>query len=315
MRKKSIFIICGIAVIGFGIIIFKINHEEERQEPVSAVPDKPAAPIVSPSPVISITENERDKKVLDIGWDVSLENLVEDKLTEQQRESLKDAIIAGMGATTEEAIKIYEDYLKKYPLEAGAIPMMSRLGFMYSRAGRYEDARQMLEDAIEQAGDDRFINVLKINLGSIEMAEEHYDKAEEYFGSVENLPVSYEHVNDPYEVAPQLFMALRGLAKVKEKRGDIESAHEYFAQIAERATDLSNQYPDLKWSVKSYFVSSYASRVYLIHRTEPENIERAKALCSELEEYLPYFDEHARICYGDMKGEIMRWEIDLNSSQ
>ena len=236
-------------------------------------------------------------------------------LRETRNEELKKTIISAMNADFSTAAKLYEDYLKRYPLEPGSIEMMSRLALTYSRVGRYEEAIQLLQDAKKQAGTDRFVNTLELNLASVEIESGDLDAAETRLAGIAALPILKENMDDPYAVSPQLFTAPFMLGNILEKRDEMEQADELYADIERRAFDLSKQYPNSTW-IPGHATYMCSYRIALLKQRlpdDPQALARAEELYHEAQKNMPPGNKDIMACnyLGDMYHSISTWRTLL----
>ena len=184
-----------------------------------------------------------------------------------------------------EQVEFMEEYVKELPESPAVVKILNVLGSSYARLGRIEEAKKMLNRAIELAGSDRFVNTVEINLAFAETQAGQLSDAEARLLKIMSLPVP-ESLNDSYAVTPQLFSAPRFLAKVYQKAGDIRRADEVLRRAGERAVQMTKENPDVEW-LPSYIAGAYADRVNLILESEPNNIAAAKDLAEELKSHLP----------------------------
>jgi len=185
------------------------------------------------------------------------------------------------------AIEKYQQFMDKYPDSPANVHLLNLMSAVYLRSNQYDQAREALQQAIQIAGEDRFVNTLEINLANVEMNAGDLATAETRLKRVMAVPVP-ETLEDPYAVTPQLFTAPFFLAEVYQEKGDTEKADNLLKQAADRALQMTQENPDKKW-LPSYVGGAYQRRINFLLETQPENIDAAYALAEELTEKLPHY--------------------------
>jgi len=177
--------------------------------------------------------------------------------------------------------------MDKYPDSPANAHLLNLMSAVYLRFNQYDQAREALEQAIQIAGEDRFVNTLEINLANAEMMAGDLATAETRLQQVMSIPVP-DTLEDSYAVTPQLFSAPFFLAEVYQKMGDPAKADNLLKQTADQAWQMTQGNPDIDW-LSSYVGNAYQKRINLLLETEPESIDTAYALAEELKEKLPHY--------------------------
>jgi len=326
-RAWALLVVVGALVVGLFIVVNSLKETKEPPTGVETVARDDsnqtlADPMVTPQGVPSElsaddiaasglpsvgteTTSQLDLEALD-WFELPMPDVLEDPTapSEEAREAVKEAIIRGLKAKSlEEAVRYYEEYLRKYPLSPDAVSMMNRLGTTYARIGRFDDARKMLRSAIAFAGEDRYVNIININLAHVDTIEGNLQQAEARLRAVMAKPVP-ESLGDPYAVAPQLFASRYFLSEVLERQGRVDEAHELLKGTAGTAVSMSKSNPEVAW-LPSYVWGAYQRRVNLILRTD-QDPATARMLAEEFKQLVP--EREGRMYYSRMMSGIALWE-------
>jgi len=175
------------------------------------------------------------------------------------------------------AIAKYQQFMDKYPDSPANVHLLNLMSAVYLRSNQYDLACAALKQAIQIAGEDRFVNILEMNLANAERMAGDLATAEARLKRVMVVPVP-ETLEDSYAVTPQLFSAPFFLAEVYQKMGDPAKADNLLKQTAERAWQMTQDNPDIEW-LPSWIGSAFQRRITLLLETEPENLE-GRSLCT-----------------------------------
>jgi tetratricopeptide (TPR) repeat protein len=280
----------GILVV-FGVLAFTHESCMTRVEDTTA-------------PTI-ITDQKRPANATAGQRDAHVENAPIDRESQAER----DTVLAALRAETpEKAVQIYSQHIKRYPSGRGTPLMMSRLATTLMSMGHSEAAREVLQDAIALAGDDKFARMLRISMASFDIQENRLDRAENTLRQIMTLPIEGS-LDSPYSVTPQL-EAHRFMAQVYRKKQQFQKADQVLLDMADLAIKLLKANPQATY-LSGHAAMAYALRIELIKATRPEGIEDAKKLVEEMRTRLPSWDGSARVVWGDLLSTIAQWDDEI----
>ncbi|MFA5864038.1 MAG: M56 family metallopeptidase [Phycisphaerae bacterium] len=174
----------------------------------------------------------------------------------------------------------WEKFLRKYPLTPHSLQAMNILGIVYGRLSLYSEAQRMLNVSLRLADGTAFANTIGLNLAWVDTEDNHLDAAETRLRKIIAVPVPTD-LKDWQKVTPQLFSAPFQLAKVYEKRGQVEQADRILIEAGERALAMAKAHTDISY-LASYAIGAYRNRIELIYNANPENISGARQLAEEM---------------------------------
>lgn len=214
---------------------------------------------------------------------------------------IRDVIKEGANAKTmEEAIGIYEKFGEDYLIQVSP-DMMNRLGILYTRMGRYDEARQILEEALRvlriDSSNNGLLNLIKVSIANLDIITGDFDAAENRLRRVIAQPAT-EELRLPFSIAPQLFEAPFFLAKLYQEKGMISEAEQLLKSTSEEAVTMAKDNPDVIW-LSSYVANAYKRRVSLSLAANPEDMNSVDEIAEELKVNLePIYgkDEPFSIC-------------------
>jgi tetratricopeptide (TPR) repeat protein len=189
---------------------------------------------------------------------------------------------------------------QEHPLTDGDFMEMNTLGRQYRSAGRPEDARRVFQRAASLAGAGPWYAMIRNNLAYLEIEAGRLDDAEAILRDVMKTPVPESMISDWRTTVHVLFVAPEYMAKILQKRGQIEEADRVLANSGDTAYELAKKHPDVNY-LPSYVASAYYFRVLLLIETESGSAARARQLAEECKARVPDYKG-----YGDYNS-IISW--------
>lgn len=218
-------------------------------------------------------------------------------MSERSKIDEKNAITsASMARSPEEQIVAYKQYIQEHPIGEPTVLMKNRLASAYMHTKRYPEAQRILDDLIQELGNDRFVNILKINRAYLNMLSGNTTESEVELLQVMDSPTTSPDLSDPYELAPQAFVAPAYLAKLYASQGNFNKADQLLKECAIRAKELYALHKEVEWAIP-YYASAYADRINLALQQDRNNKSQAQQILAELKQTMPSWTPRALDIY------------------
>jgi hypothetical protein len=190
---------------------------------------------------------------------------------------------AGTKTDPSEAADVFLQFLAEHPEPHNVLHVASDLMHKLTKAGRYEEALEWGDRAIELAGDHPSGDVHRMNkitalteMGDLEGAHAAVD-------ALVAMPLP-EHATEWQEVVPRIFMAPMYRAELLRKAGDYAAAEAQLREVVASVEEVTTENPAAA-SLARYGAFAYSGIINMALEQSPPNVQQAR---EALEEYRVY---------------------------
>lgn len=207
--------------------------------------------------------------------------------SEELQQDLEEAILnAGKTKYLEKKVAYHLDFIKKYPLAHVSLIMRGRVGVLYTQMDRFEDARNIINDAKLVAGTNGYVNMLDVIYANVDMADNKLQQAETTLLSVMNRPAP-NFLEDRHTVEAISFLAPIFLADVYARTNRAKEADQLLKKCSELALTLTRQNPNIDW-LPSLFTRACYERIRIAYGANSD-ISDSLPIVEEVRINLPEF--------------------------
>jgi len=179
----------------------------------------------------------------------------------------------------ETVIKKCQSFLDKYPDSPACVSVLNYMSSLYGQMGKTVKARVLLYTAIQKAGNDRFVNIIKLNEVHWLITEKQYAAALAISEEVNSVAIKGP-LSDPYSVAPQMFMAKWKIAELYNLQGNSAKADYLMRQTIDKGLVFMREHPDLQY-VPSYIGATFTKWTDLLLDRRPPEFAKAYEIAQE----------------------------------